>query len=190
MTVSFRDEYEDFAEYCVLQVNIANQYSKHEERVFHAIRHGLHDLRSIYSGFASIAAIEKFNGRITPMTEEHYNGRANCAKKIIEMIRAAGDSLDIKLLVDFIKESCKVHYTTAEENNRLVKFQNKPGYNWAEGYRLAGITLVKYSGIQIWYQIKGIKYFKTKNELRDIFDVSLWTLDRMIEAKGEEIVIL
>jgi hypothetical protein len=189
MATSTRDDYERFVYFCIELVNIANRTKKYEDYTFNTIRHGIHDLRSIYSGFTSIEAIEKFKGRITPMTEEHYNGRANCAREIIEIIRGGGNSVDVKFLVEFVKESCKVHYTTAAENNRLKEFQNKKGYIWQEGYRQAGIKLVRYDGIKTWYQIKGVKYYKTKNELREIFCLSRWNLDLMIEAKGEEIVI-
>jgi len=180
---SAREDYEGFANYCVSLSNLVNV---RDEFIFQAIRHQIHDLKPIYSGYTSLAAIKMYNGRMTKMTKEHYNGRANSARKIIQMIK---DKVQYQELLNFIKKSCNVHYTTAEENMRLVEYQNKENYNWEDAYAAAGIKLVQYQGVKIWYKIDGVKYYKTKQELQEFFDCSLYCLDRMIDEKGEEIVI-
>ena len=178
-----REDYQGFANYCI---NLVNMKDTRDEFVFQSIRHGIHDLRPIYSGYTSIAAIKAHNGRVTKMCKEHFNGRANSSRRIMQMIR---DKTTLPTLIDFIKESCKVHYTTSEENMRLVEYQNKENYNWMDAYNFAGIKLVKFEGAKIWYKIDGIKYFKTKNELQELFGVTLYKLDSMIEEKGEELII-
>jgi len=187
--LSIRGDYAAFANYCTQLVNLLKNNLAREEHVFQSIRQGIYDLKPIYSGYASVEAIKKYNGKIKKMCKEHYNGRAMCARKIIEYIKFS-NVVNLSYLVNYIKKSSMVHYTTSEENNRLVKFQNKPGYNWEEAYKAAGIILVKYDGIQTWYLIKGIKYYKTKQELKDMFNCTLYAVDNMIEAKGQDIIIV
>ena len=178
-----REDYEAFANFCIGLVGLVGV---REEHIFQSIRHQIHDLKPIYSGYASRAAIKMYNGRVTKMTKEHYNGRANSARQIIQMIK---DKVQYQQLLNFIKKSCNVHYTTPEENMSLVPYQNKENYNWEEAYAAAGIQLIPFNGVKIWYKIDGIKYIKTKQELQDLFGVSLYKLDSMIEEKGEEILI-
>ena len=178
-----REDYEGFANYCIGLVNMAGI---RDEFIFQSIRHQIHDLKPIYSGYTSWAAIKMYNGRVTKMTKEHYNGRANSAREIIQMIK---DKVGYQELLNFIKKSCNVHYTTPEENISLVPYQNKENYNWEEAYAAAGIKLVPFQGVKIWYKIDGIKYIKTKLELQEFFGVGLYKLDSMIQEKGEEILI-
>jgi hypothetical protein len=182
-TVAVREDYEAFANFCIGLVGLVGV---REEHIFQSIRHQIHDLKPIYSGYTSHAAIKMYKGRLTKMTKEHYNGRANSAREIVQMIK---NKVGYQELLNFIKKSCNVHYTTPEENMKLVPYQNKENYNWEEAYAAAGIKLVKYQGIKIWYKIDGVKYYKTKKELQEFFDCSLYCLDGMIDEKGEEIVI-
>lgn len=181
-----REDYEGFAHFCISLVGLEGLPGVREEHIFQSIRHQIHDLKPIYSGYASHAAIKMYKGRITKMTKEHYNGRANSARQIIQMIK---DKVGYQELLKFIKKSCNVHYTTPEENMKLVPYQNKENYNWKESYDAAGIKLVPFTGVKIWYKIDGIKYNKTKQELQEFFGVSLYKLDSMIEEKVEEILI-
>jgi hypothetical protein len=181
-----REDYINFTQWCRDLVSMTDSKQSREDFLFQAIRHGIHDLKPVYSGYTSLAAIKAFGGRVTHMTREHYNGRANSSRKIIQMIREGVADED---LFDFVLKSCKVHYTTKEENQRLVQYQNAENYSWQEGYRKAGIKLVRYDGIKTWYLIDGIKYYKSKLELADILGVTLYRLDRLIEGKGEELAI-
>lgn len=189
--LSIREDYVAFANFCIMLVGLlkTNSHYIREEFIFQAIRHGIHDLKPIYSGYSSIAAILKHNGRITHMCREHYHSRAIRARQIIHMIKSTND-LDFQELVDFIKESCKVHYTTAEENTKLAAFQIKENYDWKEAYKTLGIHLAKYDGIKTWYKINGIKYYKTKQEIQDILGLTLYALDNIIEEKGDDILIM
>lgn len=189
--LSIREDYESFANFCIILVGLLknNLYHIREEFVFQTIRHGIHDLKPIYSGYSSIAAIKKHNGRTTHMCREHYHSRAICARKIVEIIKTTKE-LEFQDLVDFIKESCKVHYTTSEENNKLAQYQNKENYDWKEAYKTLDIHLVKYDGIKTWYKVDGIKYYKTKQEIQDILGLTLYGLDNLIEEKGDDILIM
>jgi hypothetical protein len=184
--ITAREDYVNFSQWCRDLVSMVGNTQSREEFLFQAIRHGIHDLRPIYSGYTSIGAIKTFKGKTTHMTREHYNGRANSSRNIIRMIREGISDTD---LLDFVLESCKVHYTTKEENIRLIPYQTQSDYTWQEGYKKANIKLVRFDGIKTWYLIDGIKYYKSKQELSDILDVTLYRLDRLIEAKGEELAI-
>lgn len=186
MNKSIREDYEKFAEWCLLQKDIVKQDKNKYFWTARSIANNLYDLRSIYSGYTSLEAIRKFNGRTTKMTREHYNGRAKCSNNILEMII---NDCDMNSLVAYIKESCKVHYTTKEENIALAKYQNTEDYDWQKTYKDVGIKLVRYDGIKNWYKIEGIKYHKSKPELMELFGVSSYKLEKMIQDQGEELMI-
>ena len=182
-----RDDYEGFVRVCFVLHEMCTARGVDLDWAYGMIRHTLHDLKPIYSGYTSLQAIKEFKGLTTLMTREHYNGRANCAKKILNMIETNESSSDI---FDFVMESCKVHYTTHAENMELVKYQNNDDLTWEQAYAEAGVKLVRYDGIKNWYEIEGIRYYKSKKELMDIFDVSTYKLDKLISNQGKELMIM
>lgn len=140
----------------------------------------------IYSGYSSIAAIKEFNGKTTKMTKEHYNSRTRMAHVILDKV-IAGETAD--KLVFTIKEAVKVHYTTKTENQLLTKHQRSDEYDWKTAYEKVGIQLVPFSGIKRWYQIDGIKFYKSKKDLQLILNVGKTKLERIIEDSGEDLVV-
>jgi len=184
---SRREDYAGFVDYCAGIYRISVDRNMDLGWAYSTIRHILHDLKPIYSGYTSLKAIKKFNGLTTLMTREHYNGRANSSAKILDMIESRASKEE---LFEYVIESCKVHYTTYDENIALVPYQNDNNYTWQEAYAKVGIKLVRYDGIKNWYKVNGIKYYMGQKELCELLDVNLYQLNKIIEDQGKEIVIL
>jgi hypothetical protein len=112
----------------------------HLHITINALRNVLFDLPCIYSGYTSQEAINRKYKR-SQMTVEHYHSRQRSARSIVYM---AMRGAPVDALADEIREACKVHYTTKEENLALIPYQRADDYDWREAYKACNIILVKH----------------------------------------------
>lgn len=103
------------------------------------------DIPYTKSGFVSAACVDEYGYRpsYNKLTAEHFYSRNESGYLICHMV-AKGEPI-----WDFLDECTTVHYTTADENQKLCKIQNHPAtkhLSWQEQYELAGVELVEDPG--------------------------------------------
>ena len=108
------------------------------------IGNALFDMTPSWSGYKSEELIRQ--EEIDPKTKkvaEHYYPRQVAGWRIIEHV-ARYKGISRPQLERMIESFNRIHYTTAEENTRLVPFQKYGVFTTPEdSYRQAGIVLVK-----------------------------------------------
>ena len=119
----------------------------HDEKHFlitiAGLRNLIFDMKNTYSGYASKAAIKKHNGYLSRMTPEHYNPRQKMAEKMVGMVQRGASKEEVLIV---LKEACKIHRVTSEENDALRPYQKKDDYIPEEAYKKVKIKLVEYAG--------------------------------------------
>lgn len=119
------------------------------------IANTVYDLKGIYSGMVSVAALlQRYDRMVAKMaqkqwTGEHYVTRKEAGKQVLDWAVQHPDFVNVTFgeLVEKLNEFRRVHYTTSEENQRLRKYQNSDEYaTFEESYAAAGIVLVNWPG--------------------------------------------
>ena len=131
------DKYESLVEIAKAMSKVIDEYPDSPATYRLAtglVAEGLHRVRAIHSGLISVEA----NKREAKWCKEHYYGRQASGEKIVEQIKKGKSDAFILRLV---KSRSRVHYTTPQEN---ISLRNYSHLHWREGYRQAGITLVKF----------------------------------------------
>lgn len=108
------------------------------------IGNSLFDMSPIWSGYKSRALIaaEKVNPKVKKCAE-HYYPRQVAGWRIVEHILRYKGITKSKLF-DLLEVFNQVHYTTSDENTRLVPFQKYGVFVSPEhSYKQAGVELVK-----------------------------------------------
>lgn len=159
------------------------------------MRQFIHECGQHHTGYISKEALRviqmKQSGVKTSerVTLEHFNSRLNSAKKIVKFILDWEGNVTPELyeeIYELVLRSCRVHKTTAEENQRLTLIQHDPKYahaSWREQYKAAGIELV-YSGTRFHIGNKEYRCF-SKRDLMELFNLSTYRLEKML--KNEEL---
>lgn len=158
------------------------------------LRQFIHECGQHHTGYISKEALRviemKQAGTKTSerVTLEHFNSRLNSAKKIVKFILESPlEGIELyEEVYELVLKSCRVHKTTAEENQRLTAIQHDPRYvnaGWREQYKAAGIELV-YSGTRFHIGNKEYRCF-SKRDLMELFNLSTYRLEKML--KNEEL---
>lgn len=136
-----------------------------------AFRNLIFDMKPIYSGYASKAAIELHDGALSKMTSEHYNPRQKMSQKIVGMVRDKASKEDV---LSALIEACKVHKVTSDENTALRPYQRKEDYVPEEAYAALKIELVPYAWKprQKSIEVEG-KIFGSAKEVAEEYNISI-----------------
>jgi hypothetical protein len=156
----------------------------HELITINALRNLIFDMKSIYTGYSSKAAIELHNGRISDMTPEHFNPRQRAAEKIVAAVKAGSSKQE---LVEMLLNSCKIHYVTCDENRALMPLQSQEYYEAEKAYAELGIELVLHSGAKKGKKpkqivINGIIYDSAESVAQQ-FDITVPTVYSRLSGK-------
>lgn len=178
--------------YFVMQVRAERNDERFIRLKADEMRQFIHECGQHHTGYISVEALRvmdlKARGFKTPerVTLEHFNSRLNSAKKIVQHILDWEESDYIEELYDEIYDlvlrSCRVHKTTAEENQLLTAIQHDPKYvnaGWREQYKAANIELV-YCGTSFRMGTTEYRCF-SKRDLMELFNVSAYRLEKMIK---------
>lgn len=140
------------------------------------IAEGIYRMPHQHTGLISKACQE--TGR---KCHEHYWGRKDSAYKIIDQIRKNKSE---NRILSIIKSRSRVHYTTSEENTRLIKYSN---LFWRNAYKLAGIELIKYvpKSRKYNYLIDGKNYDNKKDILND-YNIDINQIDYRCRSKSKK----
>lgn len=177
--MNYRNNYKAVAQWVM---NNRTGDALQETITINALRNVLFDLAPIMSGLCSKAAIEAYDGKLSKMVIEHYNSRQTMARKIVDLAKRTNR---IECIEETVKEACRAHRTTKEENLALIPYQKQPGYDWKEAYKAVGIELTPYDGPTYVYEYEGMKYVaKSKADLRRQLGVSQYRVDRYANLMG------
>lgn len=108
------------------------------------IGNSLFDMNATWSGYKSkeLLAQEIIDPK-TKKCAEHFYPRQVAGWRIVEHIVRYG-SISKKKLIEMIEVFIQVHYTTSDENTRLVPYQKYGAFISPEhSYKQAGVELVK-----------------------------------------------
>ena len=112
------------------------------------ISNSLYDATHKPTGMVSIEALQQFGFQKSKYTSEHFYARQGACEYIIEQMYEKGDSFTFLHFVEILSKIRQVHWTTSDENMRLIPFQkaNKNTvFDWEHTYVNAGILLVNYN---------------------------------------------
>lgn len=113
------------------------------------IGNSLFDMNATWSGYKSkeLIAAEAINPKAKKCAE-HFYPRQVAGWRIVEHIIRYG-SISKQKLIEMINVFCQVHYTTSDENSRLVPFQKYGIFISPEhSYREANVELVKVKDVE------------------------------------------
>jgi len=136
-----RKDYEGVVRWVINQKEHLHDES-HKLITINSLRNLIFDLKTIWTGYASKAAIKKHNGRISNMTPEHYNPRQRMAEKIVE---AVIENRSFDTILELLLDACKIHYVTNEENKKLIPLQRADNYVMEDAYSICKIELVPHT---------------------------------------------
>jgi hypothetical protein len=129
--------------------------------VYGTISSMLYHSKDNFSGFISEKAEEeRYKNPKFKITKEHYYSRAKMAKEIFSAIQSGSCKDEV---LELIKMSCSVHYTTKAENELLCKYNH---LTYPHTYVAAEIVLIPFvkKNLKYVYNIENVEY----NEPKDI----------------------
>jgi hypothetical protein len=109
------------------------------------IASNIYDMTAIPSGKISkgcIIAMRTGDQKI--ITKEHYHGRQEGGDRILRYVkrqRMRNEGIDPYAVKKLVDNHRQVHFTSADENNRLGTMDRE---DWQKMYRKCGIKLIKY----------------------------------------------
>lgn len=135
-----RHNYDLMAEYIINVYNHVKHCDKQVNIFAQGLRNQIFDIGGVYTGYTSKLAISTGLPK-SKLTEEHIYPRMKSTRYIIHVLSTR--NISHKRLAALIKSRCRVHITTKQENMALVPHQKDEQYHWREGYKKAGIELIK-----------------------------------------------
>lgn len=175
--------------YFVLQVRKEREDERFIRLKADEMRQFIHECGTHHTGYISKEALRVMKMKAASVktservTLEHFNSRLNSAKKIVRFILESplpeGPEL-YEEIYELVLKSCRVHKTTAEENQRLTRIQHDPQYvdaGWRVQYAAAGIELV-YSGTEFEHDGKIYRCF-AQNERKAMFGLTTYQLVKL-----------
>lgn len=114
-----------------------------------SIANNIFDMDAIPSGFISKGCILALRNEIQKKkTPEHFHGRQECGVKILEYVHqqlSENNSLNAVAIMNLVDKYRQVHFTSADENNRLgSRAKQFPTESWQDRYTACGVELIEY----------------------------------------------
>jgi hypothetical protein len=177
------DDYEALIDFLFCQSAFLHN-EKHFLITIAGLRNLIFDMKHIYSGYASKAAIKQHNGYLSRMTPEHYNPRQKMAEKMVAMVKSGSSKEEV---LSVLKEACKIHRVTSDENKNLRPHQRKEDYVAEKAYAEEKIELVLCVGKPRTkhIEVEG-KIFESAKSVSKEFSISIDVVRRRVKSKSKK----